>query len=151
MGFPIVKTQAYYLANLTDDIDPLLAGPTGLAAAKVGVGTAVFTPGPYSTIADCAQAASTGMGISATIVWGAPINEADGSVSSMSPGKLFRATVVVPETITNVYVTDGSTVLYGAALINPTIAIANVGDGFSVIVSWNAGGTPGNCCANIVY
>lgn len=150
MANTIVKTYAYYASLLTDDIDPTLAAPTKLAAAKVGVGVAVFSPGPFSTIADCGQAASTGLGVSATIVWDAPLNEVDGSVSSLSPSILFRATVVVAETVTNVYVTDGGTALFGCALISPTVPIAAVGDGFAAIISWNQGQTPGNCNVVVV-
>jgi hypothetical protein len=146
----VVKTTFYFESLLTADINPALAAPTLLAAAKMGPGTAVFSPGVNSTIADCAQAASTGLAISATIVWGAPINELDGSVTAQSPSHLFRATVVVPEIITNVYLTDGSTDLLGCALISPTIPIANVGDGFSAIAQWNQGYTPGNCNVVII-
>ena len=145
MANAILKTTVYYVGILTDEINPALAAPCPLAAAKFGPGTAVFSPGVTSTIADCAPAASTGLAISATIVWGTPINELDGSVTSWSPSHLFRATVVVPETVTNIYVTDGSTGLLGVALINPQVPIANVGDGFAALVGWNEGPTPANC------
>jgi len=150
MSNPFVVTTFAYSSLLTDEINPALAAPTKLAAAKVGVGTAVFTPGVNSTITDCAQAASTGLALSATIVWGLPINELDGSVTSQSPSHLFRASAVTPETITNVYLTDGSTDLMACALISPTVPIAVIGDGFSCIVQWNQGLNGANCNAVII-
>lgn len=144
MNFPIIPTTFYYNAILVDAINPALAANTILADAKQGLSNASFTPSITTEFADTPAPAWTGYAQSATIVWGAPLNEPNGGVSALSPSNLFRATSVSsPENVYGGIVTDGvaspGTGILGSYRINPSISIQVPGDGLSVTVAWNLG------------
>lgn len=149
MPFPITFTRYYETDALTALIDPTLAAPVLLAAAKIGLGTAVVTPGPATTFAELVEAGFTGYSQSATVVWGLLVNELDGSVTSLAPSHLFRCTVTgAGQSVNNFFVTDGvaspGTGILGAARISPAIPIEFAGDGFSLTVAWNFGPASAN-------
>lgn len=153
--FQIFQTNYYYLNSLNALINPALAAPVLLSAAKMGLGTAVITPGLTTTIADLAEATFTGYAESATIVWGTPINDVDTTPTSISPSHLFRASgTAVTNTINNLFVTDGvaspSQGILGSARITPGVPIFNIGDGFAAVVDWNYGITPANSSVSII-
>ncbi len=150
MGFPIVQTTYYYNNTLVGLIDAALAAPLLLAAAKLGLGVAVVTPAPTTAIADLSEATYTGYAESATVVWGTPVNESDGTLTSLSPSHLFRATSASPANIVNnFFVTDGvaspSQGILGSGRIIPAFTFGAIGDGFSLTVGWNLGVNSPNC------
>lgn len=154
MGFPIVKTTVEF-ANEIATMIATVAVVSKLSAAKAGLGTGIFTPGPGTVEADCVEATYTGYAQSATIAWGAAINELDGSETTMSPSKLWRCTAGgSPQSITNLFITDGvaspGSGVLGVAIITPSIPIVNAGDGFSTIIAWNTGYTPGNSEVTVI-
>lgn len=154
MGIPLIKTTAYYADVMTQDI-ALAPAATKLSGAKMGLGTGAISIGPTTLITDLIEAAFTGYARSATIVWGLPINELDGSVTSQSPSALFRCTVTgAGENIQNLFVCDSGAppagVILGACRITPPIPIVVAGDGFTALIDWNSGETPGNCQATII-
>lgn len=105
--------------------------------------------GPGTVWGDLTEAAYSGYAKSATIVWTAAINEADGSVTNMSPGHLFKlasADPLVTETITGVALVDTSTPpkLLALAVFDEPIPLANVGDGFLSILQLNTGALSDN-------
>lgn len=116
---------------------------TYMAAAKVGLGTGVITPTPSTTFSACVEATFTGYAESATVVWGLPINETDGSVTCWGPSNLFRCTGSgTPNAIANLFYTDGvaspNTGVCFVGSIFPPIEIVNSGDGFSVTPGFNS-------------
>ncbi len=142
MGLPLVYTK--YFANnlLVDAVNPALAAPTLLAAAKIGLGQAAITPAFGTVFADCVECTFTGYAESATVVWGTPVNESDGTLTSFSPSHLFRATdAVAPNVCNNLFVTDGvapaGTGILAAGRVAPGFPFAIAGDGFSVTVGIN--------------
>lgn len=144
MNFRLVQTYYYFSSLLVNMIDPALAAPTLLAAAKIGCGQSVITPSPTTVIGDLGECDFTGYAESATVVWGPPVNELDGSVTSIAPSHLFRMTgATTPNTVNNVFVTDGvaspNQGILASASITPGIELANVGDGFAVQIGWNLG------------
>jgi len=150
----LVQTTVFFLDVLTGAINPTLAAPLKLAAAKQGLTTGTFTPGVGTTFADMTEPSFTGYSQSATIVWGAPLNETDGSETSLSPANLFRATAVTtPQTITGGFVTDGVAApncgILGSYKLPQTIPIQNPGDGFSAVIGWNMGGSNASSYAQI--
>jgi hypothetical protein len=150
MGFPIVQTTYYFSNSLVALINPTLAAPVLLSAAKIMLGTTPITPSVTTNYASLTEAAFTGYAQSATVVWGAPVNELDGSQTALSPSHLFRCTASgTPEVISNFAVTDGvaptATGILGSALINPGVPIQDAGDGFSLTVAWNLGPASANC------
>lgn len=143
-NFQLVPTTVYYTDILTDAINPALAAPTILAAAKQGLSNAAFTPGVGTTFADTPAPGWTGYAQSATIVWEVPVNEPNGGVTSFSPANLFRATAVaVPENVFGGILTDGvaspGTGILASYKITPSIPIQNPGDGLSVQIAMNLG------------
>ena len=144
MIFPLIPTTYYYNAVLANIIDSTLAAPTLLAAAKQGLSNAIFTPGVGTVFADTPAPGFTGYAQSATVVWGAPLNEGNGGQNSLSPAAPFRATAVPsPETIYGGFVSDGvaspSTGILGSWKLTPAYPIQNAGDGFSVVIGWCLG------------
>ncbi len=140
----LTKTRAYWLDLLENAINPGTAVLTKLSAAKIGAGLTLVTPGPNTVIGDLGEATFIGYAESATVVWGAPVNEADGTVTSISPSHLFRCTTGgTVQTVQNVFVTDGvvspNQGILAVATVSPGIDIAVIGDGFSVVISWNEG------------
>jgi len=92
------------------------------------------------TIADLVAADFIGYMISSTVVWGSPLNETDGTVTSVAPSHSFVCTTAgTPNAIANVGITDGATGLLGYAVITPAIEIVNPGDGIAVVIGWNEG------------
>jgi len=155
MGYPLVQTNYYYTNLLTAAINPALAAPVLLAAAKMMLGTAAITPSLTIAFADLVEATFVGYAESATIVWGALLNEVDGSPVSDSPSHLFRATSnAAPNTIQAFGVTDGvapaATGILASARITPGIPIVNPGDGFTAVCSWSLGPTLTNTQVTIV-
>ena len=154
MGYRITQTTYYFNDCLTNLIDPMLAGPVLLAAAKQGLSAGAFAPGVGTVYSDMVLPTFTGYAVSATIVWGAPVNETDGSQTSLSPSALFRASAVPsPETIYGGFVGDGvaapSTGILGSYLITPNFPIQIPGDGFSVTIGWNLGPASANAQATL--
>ena len=142
----IIKTTYYWhnLIQLANGADSVAL----LAAAKAGLGTALLTPGPATTFADLAEATYTGYLESATIVWTAIANEADGSQSTYSPGHLFRCTGASSVAVNNAFVTDGvgtasvgnaSTGILGSAKFLTPVNFINVGDALNLTIQWNEG------------
>lgn len=155
MIVPLRPTNLYFNAILADIINPALAAPTVLAAAKMMLGTALITPGLTTTYADLVEATFGGYAQSATIVWGTPINDVDTTPTSISPSHLFRATSgTTPNNIQSVAITDGvapvATGILASGSFSPPIGINNTGDGFSMQVSWSLGNVPGNLVATLV-
>lgn len=155
MPYPIVKTTYQFTDDITNAINAGAAANTLLAAAKLGCGTGIFTPGVNSSFADCVECTFTGYAQSATVVWGAPVNEIDGSETSLAPSHLFRCSAgPATDNVTNVFVTDGvapaGTGILGIARLTVPIPIVNTGDGFAAIVSWNVGGPAGESLVTIV-
>lgn len=144
MEVQLVKTTLYWRDLLTNAVNAGTATLTLLSAAKLGAGTTVLTPNPTTVIADLGETTFIGYAESATIVWGLPVNETDGSVTSISPAHLFRCTTGGAEqAINNVFVTDGvaspNQGILASAIVSPAIGITNIGDGFSVVIAWNEG------------
>ena len=154
MNVPLFPTNYYFGLILGNIINPALAAPTLVAAAKLMAGTAQITPGLTTSYADLIEATFTGYAQSATIVWGTPINDVDTTPTSFAPSHLFRGTGVVENNIYNVAVTDGvapvSTGILFSAVFAPAIEIVGIGDGFAVIVGFNLGNVPGNLSATII-
>lgn len=155
MNFQLFLTNYYYLNSLTALINPSLAAPVLLAAAKMGLGTASITPGLVTTEADLVECTFTGYAQSATIVWGSPINDVDTTPTSISPSHLFRATgTAITNTVNNLFVTDGvaspGSGILGSARITPGVPIFNIGDGFAAVVDWNYGVMPANSSVSII-
>jgi len=144
VGKQLVKTTYYWNNLLVGAINPALAAPLLLSAAKVGLGTAILTPSPATVYSDLVEATYVGYTESATVVWETPVNETDGSQTSFSPSHLFRATSnATPNTVTCLFVTDGvaspSTGILGSGNLEEPFDFVNPGDGFSVTVGWNEG------------
>ncbi len=144
MEFQLVQTTYFWSNGLAGLINATLTAPLLLAAAKMGLGKAVITPAPSTTYTALSEADFVGYSESATIVWGTPINETDGSLTSISPSHLFRATSAgTPNIINNCFVTDGvaptATGILASAKIVPGIEITNIGDGFALSIGWNMG------------
>jgi hypothetical protein len=155
MNLPLVPTNFYFLSLLTDAINPALAAPTVLAAAKVILGQDAISPSLGTTYADLNEATFTGYARGATVLWGAPVNDVNTTPTSISPAYLFRATgSTVTNQVQNIAVCDGAaapgTEILACAAISPPIQFAVTGDGFSAIASWNLGNTPGNLSISIV-
>lgn len=153
-NFPLIPTTYYYQQVGGDIIDPALAAPTLLAAAKLGLGNANFTPGLTTAYSDFPLPAWTGYALSATVVWGLPVNQLNGGVNMLSPSHLFRATAVaVPEGVFGGFVSDGvappGTGILGSYKIVPTIPIQAPGDGLSVEVAWALGPNLTTAYANV--
>lgn len=154
MGVQVVQTKYYFNNSLAGLINATLAAPLLLAAAKQGLTTSVFNPAYNTAFSDMTEPTFTGYAESATVVWGAPVNEIDGSQTSLSPSALFRATAVpTPESITGGFVSDGvaspGTGILGSYKLSTPIPIQNPGDGFSVVIAWNLGQAGAPCMANI--
>lgn len=154
MGVPVVQTSYYFDDSLTGLIDPTLAAPVKLAAAKQGLSAGDFTPNVATVYGDMTLPTFTGYAVSATIVWGAPLNEPDGSKTSLSPAALFRATAVpTPESIYGGFIGDGvaapATGILGSYKLDEPFPIQNPGDGFSVVIGWNMGQNGSVPVANI--
>lgn len=155
MIVPLQPTNYYFNNSLTGLINPTLAAPLLLAAAKLGAGKALITPSLTTVIADLQECDFVGYAESATIVWGTPINDADTTPTSISPSHLFRATAsTTPNNVQNVFVTDGvaspNQGILASGSFSPPIGINNTGDGFSMLVNWNLGNVPGPLVATIV-
>ena len=140
MIFPLIPTTYYYKTTLTNVIDPALAAPTLVAAAKQGLSNALFTPSVLTAFTDTPAPGWTGYAQSATIVWGAPLNEINGGQNSLSPAALFRATAVpAPESVYGGYISDGvaptATGILASWAFAPAYPIQNPGDGFSVVAA----------------
>jgi hypothetical protein len=152
---PLFPTNYYFKNTLTDAINPALAAPLLLAAAKLMLGTGSFTPGLGTSFADLVEATFTGYAQSATVVWGTPINDVDTTPTSISPRFIFAATATasVPA-VTCLGVTDGvaspSTGILASGLISPPIPMDIDGNGFAVVVDWNLGNVPGNLNATLI-
>lgn len=151
---PIVQTTYYFKNSLTGLINAALAAPLLLAAAKQGLAASSFTPNVGTVEGDFTEAAFTGYAQSATIVWGAPLNEPDGSQTSLSPANLFRCTTTgTAETIYGGFVSDGvaspGSGILGSYVMPVPIPIVNAGDGFSVVIAWPMGQAPSDCEAVI--
>lgn len=143
----LVNTAYWDNILLAAAINPALAAPTVLSAAKMMLGVAAITPNLRTVYADLSEATFTGYAQSATIVWGALVNESDGSPSSEAPSHLFRCTAGgTPNSIQSFGITDGvvapGTGIIASAAIAPPIPIVNAGDGFSALPSMNIGPTP---------
>lgn len=144
MSFPIVKTTFYWADLLGGATNATLAAPLLLAAAKQGVGQAIIAPAFNTVLADLDEATFIGYSRSGTIVWTALTNELDGSKTAFAPSQLYRCTTAgSPQTINNGFVTDGVAAggagILGSFRISPPPVIANVGDGFSLLIGWNEG------------
>lgn len=155
MQVPLYPTNYYFLNSLSGLINATLAAPLLLAAAKIGLGTVLVTPGLNTTYAALIEATFTGYAESPTIVWGTPINDVDSTPTSISPSHQFRATDgVAPNQIYNVFVTDGvaptATGILASGSWSPPIPITSAGAGLAVVIDWNLGNTPGNLNATII-
>lgn len=142
MIVPLQVTNYYLLSILNNIIDPALAAPTLLAAAKSGLGITPIAPNLNTVIADVGEASYTGYAESATIVWTTPVNDVDSTPTSNSPSHLFRVTTTgATQNINNCFVTDGvaspNQGILASGTITPPIALTNLGDGFTMQVSWN--------------
>jgi len=91
MNVPLFPTNFYFGSILAAIIDPALAAPTVLAAAKVILGQDAISPGLGTDYASLNECDFTGYARGATIVWGDAINDVDTTPTSISPAYLFRA------------------------------------------------------------
>ncbi|MGA9671062.1 MAG: hypothetical protein WBQ94_17765 [Terracidiphilus sp.] len=149
MNLALVKTTYWWnkmLGAMTGS-SSFASGP--LAASKIGLGTAIITPGAATTYAQLTEATFVGYLESAAIVWTSLTNELDGSQSAYAPSHLFLCTgASTTPAVANAFVTDGvgtasvgnaSTGIFGSVKIAPTINIQNPGDGLMALVQWNEG------------
>lgn len=144
MAVQLVKTTVYWADLLANAINPGTAMLTKLSGAKLGAGQTVLTPSPSTIITDLGEASFIGYSESTIVIWGAPVNETDGTVTSISPAHLFRCTTTGAEqAINNIFVTDGvaspNQGILASARVSPAIPIEFTGDGFSVVIAWNEG------------
>lgn len=155
MNVSLQPTNYYFLEMLTALINPALAAPTLLAAAKMMLGQNFFSPSLNTVYSNLSECDFVGYAQSATIAWGVPVNDVDTTPTSIAPSHQFRATsAATPNNVQSLAVTDGvaptATGILASGAFAPPITIANIGDGFAVIVDWNLGNVPGSLTATII-
>src|SRR6185437_8809383 len=104
----LTYTAALLADVLKQDYDPTVVGPGKLSGAKLALFSNNVTPQPSSVWADLTECVYSGYAESAVVVWGPPVNEVDGTVTTLSPSHLFQKTGgVTGDQAVGVAITDG--------------------------------------------
>lgn len=152
---PLKPTNYYFSNALTVLTSAINTTASLLDTAKVILGQNAITPSLVTSYSDLNEANFTGYARSANITWGSLLNDADTTPSSQSQLVQFRCNLSnVANQIQSLAVTDGvaapNTGILSSGSIAPPYPIANPGDGFGIVVTWNLGNVPGLMVATLI-